>query len=321
MAHEWIAAHTALHYLTDEIYSYNEQRAICERAHSGMIAAKADLLVWNGKEHRQQLIPKEFWWAEGHEALEQNWTTGDFSTWIDKSIEVRAFGVSFDFLGISELAPAECRAVGMQRISVTGDNQWIPAVELRRLVYSQNAISAAGAIIVEASAMGQLTARAVRATGVIEAAGHDKRKVEWAAREWDVPLWFWRDFTKPDSSMQDWSLGRARGKGRRNDARETIELQGLHFHRAGLPSLGLAPAAEGTGTNEPLSNRGRPPKYDWAAATAAIWGRIFRGELIPESQADIERALQAQLARVDDEPSESTVRPFAKPIWEEFRKD
>src|SRR5215212_5921417 len=202
MAHEWITAETALRYLTDEVYSYNEQRAICERAHSGMIAAKADLLVWNGQEHRQQLIPKEFWWAEGHEALEQNWTTGDFSTWIEKSTEAKAFGVSFDFLGISELAPAERRAAGMQRISVTGDNQWIPAVELRRLVYSKNAISAAGAIIVEASAMGQLAARAVRATGVIEAGGRNKRKLEWAAREWDVPLWFWRDFAKPESSMQ-----------------------------------------------------------------------------------------------------------------------
>jgi hypothetical protein len=234
---------------------------------------------------------------------------------------VKAFAVSFDFLGISELAPAERRAVGMQRISVVSDNEWIPAAELRRLVYSQNAISKAGSIIVEAGAMGQLAARAVRANGVIESVGRNNQKAEWAAREWDVPLWFWRDFTKPESSMQDWALGKVRGKGRRNEAWETIELHGLHFHRAGLASLGLAPVDAGPGSNEKLSNRGRPPKYDWAGATAAIWGRIFRGELIPESQADIERALQRQLAHGDDEPSESTVRPFAKPIWDEFKKD
>lgn len=321
MAHEWIAADTALRYLTDEIYSYNEQRAICERAHSGLIAAKADLLMWNGKEHRQQLIPKEFWWAEGQEALEQNWATGDFSTWIDKSIEVKAFGVSFDFLGISELAPAQRRAAGMQRISVTGDSEWIPAVELRRLLFSQNAVSLAGSAIIEASGMGQLAARAVRASGVIEKSGHGGGKVVWAAREWDVPLWFWLDFTTPERSMQDWGLGKARGKGRRNNHWETIELQGLHFHQAGLPSLGLAPASGGAGSNEVRSNRGRPPKYDWASATAAIWGRIFRGELIPDSQADIERALQTHLSQGESEPSESTVRPFAKPIWDEFKKD
>lgn len=319
MAHEWIAAETALRYLTDEIFCYNEQRAICERAHSGMIASKADLLVWGGKEYRHQLVPKEFWWAEGHEALEQNWDSGDFSTWIDRSIEVKAFGVSFDFLGISELAPAQRRAIGVQRISVVGDPDWIPAIELRRLMFSKTAISAAGSAILEASRMGQLVARAVRASGVVD--NPDQGKGEWAAREWDVPLWFWRDFTQSNSSNQDWGLGKARGVGRRNNRRETIELQGLHFHKAGLPNLGLAPTNEEAAANGAAAVRGRRPKYDWASATAAIWGRIYRGELIPENQADIERALQAELATGDDEPSVSTVRPFARPIWDEFKKD
>lgn len=260
MAHEWIAAETALRYLTDETYSYAEQRAICERAHSGLIAAKANVLVWNGEEHREKRIPKDFRWAEGHEALEQNWDTGDFATWIDRKIKVKAFGVSFDFGGLSELAPAERRAIGLQRISVAGDEDWMPAKELHRRVYERNAISAAGSIILEACAMGQLAARAVRATGA-QSAGADGSQMEWAAREWDVPLWFWGDSTKPESSRQDWALGRMRGNGFRNRASETIELQGRHFHRAGLLALGLDTSSTADQIG-PSTNRGRRAKYD-----------------------------------------------------------
>jgi hypothetical protein len=46
---------------------------------------------------------------------------------------------------------------------------------------------------------------------------------------------------------------------------------------------------------------------------------LHRGELIPETQADIELALIEVLTKGDIAPSESTVRPFAKPIWEEFQ--
>lgn len=318
MAHEWIAAATALRFLSDEPYTYNEQRAICERAHSGMIAARADLLVWGKEEHADARIPKYFWWAEGHEALDQNWQSGDFSTWIDQKIEVKAFGVSFDFLAINELAPAERRSVGLQRISVASDADWIPARELHRLVYGRNAIAAAGPMMVQAAAMGQIVARAVRATG---AGTHSiDGKVEWAAREWDVPMWFWRDFTEATSSRQDWPLGSARGKGRHNRTSQIIELQGLHFHRSGLSSLGIADPAGASETKEHVRT-GRRPTYDWGKATANVWGQIYRGDLKPSTQADIERALQTVLRRGDDEPSESTVRPHAKPIWDEFQRE
>lgn len=321
MTQEWISTATAVRYLSDEPNPYAERIAICERAHSGLIASKADLILWGGEEHRNKLIPKEFWWAEGEAALEQNWSAGDFSTWIDEKLEVKAFGVCFDFIGLSELASVERRAIGMQRISVVGDENWIPAKELFTLVATRNAISKAGAIILEASGMGQISARAIRAIGTIDGRYGDSPKVRWIEREWDVPLWFWSSFLQRSNATHDWSLGKVRGKGTRSGATESIELQGLHFHRAGLPSLGLTPTSDLLGRSEAGSNRGRRAKYDWATATAAIWGQIFRGELLPESQADIERALQAHLTQGDEEPSESTVRPFAKPIWEEFKKE
>jgi len=319
MPNEWITAATALRYLSDQPYTYNEERAICERAHSGLIATRAETLIWNGEERRLAKIPNEFWWAEGQDALTQNWETGDFSTWIDRKFEVKAFGVSFDFLAIADLIPAEKRAAGMQRISVAADPHWLPARDLTRLLYAKINPARAGSMVIEACALGQLSARAAHAAGSISIRDRNRSSFEWAAFEWDVPIWFWRDFTKAGESTQDWQLGKASGKGLRDGASETISLQGLHFHRSGLAFLGLD-GLEGEDDAQARSNRGRRPKYDWPAASAAIWGKIFRGDLQPGTQADIERAFQIHLAAGDREPSESTVRPFAKIIWDEFQK-
>lgn len=70
--------------------------------------------------------------------------------------------------------------------------------------------------------------------------------------------------------------------------------------------------AEGRET-EPNKKPG-PKPYDWLKATNAVWGQIYRGELIPEKQADIERAL----AEVERVKGDTTARPYARPIWREM---
>jgi hypothetical protein len=324
MAHEWITSATALRYLSDQPYTYNEQRLICERAHSGVIAAMAETLLWQGKEQSRCLVPKEFWRAAGEDPFIQNWTTGDFSTWIDQTIEAqafeaRAFGVSFDFPPLTDLVPAEQRADAMQRISVSGDPQWIRADDLCRLIYQRMTTQRAGNVIIEACALGQLAARAMRVSAsVTNTSGYGGGR-EWAAIEWDVPLWFWRDFLKPSQSTHDWSHNKLKGRGVRNKHSETIELQGLYFHRSGLSPLGLSDP-EIDAVPQTGSARGRKPTYDWPSATLAIFGQIHRGDFKPDNQADVEKRLQTHLAKGDKEPSESTVRPFAKLIWEESQK-
>lgn len=69
------------------------------------------------------------------------------------------------------------------------------------------------------------------------------------------------------------------------------------------------------------SNAGRKPKYEWDKASNEIWGKIFRGDLIPNKQADIESALIEYLAKGDEEPGESTVRPYARRIWIQFERE
>jgi hypothetical protein len=77
MANQWIEAGTALDV-------FGNRLAICERSHAGLIRSRAQLFKRGNHEQRDIELPHEVWWAEGHEALEQNWDTGDFSTWIER---------------------------------------------------------------------------------------------------------------------------------------------------------------------------------------------------------------------------------------------
>jgi hypothetical protein len=70
-------------------------RTICKRAHAGLIKARAERFIRDGRSADNIDVPVEFWWAEGEAALHQNWTTGDFDTWIDHRIHLQAFGVTF----------------------------------------------------------------------------------------------------------------------------------------------------------------------------------------------------------------------------------
>lgn len=317
MPHEWIKASLALEYVSGAMSDSSARMRICERAHAGLIAAKAERIIWSGKEERDHRISKAFWWAEGHEALEQDWQVGDFATWIDKKIEVKAFGVSFDFTPLSELVPADKQASALRRISVIANEEWISASELFRAMSAKGGPFAAK--LLEACQLGQIAGRAMRAKRFRQGGMSEPDRHVWGAIEWDIPLYFWRDFATSNHAKNDWRLDRFSGRGGNSHRFEDIELQGVHFHRSGLSNLGLVTPDEAEIAPQ-QAKRGRKPEYDWPAATAAIWGQVYRGELIPKAQAEIEKAFQAYLAKGDKEPSESTVRPYAQPIWEQISK-
>jgi TIR domain len=84
---------------------YTSQKTICRRAHAGLIRARAEHFMVDDQSKDGVELPKDFWWAEDGAALEQNWTTGDFTTWIQKTTRLRAFGVSFLRADIKKLIP------------------------------------------------------------------------------------------------------------------------------------------------------------------------------------------------------------------------
>lgn len=103
---EWVRAAEAVAMLKPILAEYSARLRICERAHGGLIRARAEQFHQGQRVLHNHDIPKEFWWAEGHEALEQDWASGDFSTWIEHRIQLKAFGVTFARADIQKLLPS-----------------------------------------------------------------------------------------------------------------------------------------------------------------------------------------------------------------------
>jgi Predicted pPIWI-associating nuclease len=103
---EWVRASEAVAMLKPILAEYSARLRICERAHGGLLRARAEQFHDGQRVFHNRGIPKEFWWAEGHQALEQDWAAGDFSTWIERgSIQLKAFGVTFARADIGKLLP------------------------------------------------------------------------------------------------------------------------------------------------------------------------------------------------------------------------
>lgn len=309
MTEHWITAAKALEIVRDE-YS------LCTRLRAGRIVARAQTLTRDGISKQDAAVPASFWWADGREALEQDWVRGDFSTWVDSMTQVFALGVVFPLSQILEMVAFEQRALIARQISVAGSAEWVSAKEARRLAYDKynRYPQAAADGILELARLGFISARAVLARGEYSVRTNDR--FTWETREWDVPIWFWTDFSVHGRSSQDWELGRFVGSGAAPDKTRKVVLSGVHFHRASLAALGPASAP----LESPTAPGGRKPKYDWPAAINACWGRIYRGEPPVTSQADVEKLLIEILAVGDEEPGESTVRPYASSIWKEHCK-
>jgi len=112
---DWISAREAVKLLKPVMGGeYSAQMTICERANAELISARAGRLVVEDYTGRSVKIskrddvevPPKFWWARGHQALKQNWSTGDFETSIGKDVQFRAYGVTFLRSDIMRMLPS-----------------------------------------------------------------------------------------------------------------------------------------------------------------------------------------------------------------------
>ena len=93
---DWISAAATIALVRTATLSPTANVALATRAHAGLLRAHCALLIINGTQrHTDCEVPREFWWAEGHDALEQNWEVGDFETWINKTVRFQVFGARF----------------------------------------------------------------------------------------------------------------------------------------------------------------------------------------------------------------------------------
>lgn len=102
---EWIRASDAVDMLKPILSEYGARIRICERAHAGIVRAKAEHFHEGDKRYKNHNIPEKFWWAEGHASLTQDWSAGDFSTSIRDHVRLKAFGVTFARADIEKIVP------------------------------------------------------------------------------------------------------------------------------------------------------------------------------------------------------------------------
>lgn len=260
MVGQWIEASKALELIGSNL-------ALCERLRAGLIKSSARLFLKDDDRLEEVLLPASFWWADGHEALDQDWDTGDFSTWIDHSEHWQAFGVTLDLAGVLEMLPFERRAIVSRELSVVGSEVWVTAKEARRFAYQHGNINpvAAGGFVIKQARLGFLSARAVLAQG--SDGRHNQDDWAWQFREWDIPSWFWEKFTSAECSSQDWETGTFSGRANGPGKIRLVTLSGVHFLRTTLAALAAAAYQPDTRTGD-----GNPPTMPpLSQANLEIW--------------------------------------------------
>lgn len=130
-------------------------------------------------------------------------------------------------------------------------------------------------------------------------------------------FWWTLSVSDPKDRELDWVLGDFSYNSGFNDLCASGSAFDVHFDANGIPGALLLAEADSAETNGP-NRPGRPARYDWPKTVLAIFGLIYRGDLKPGNQAEIERAIIDHLSDKNGGPSESTVRPFAKLVWEEY---
>ncbi len=294
--------------------------ALSIRAHAGLVQARAFLLIAGEKSLGVAEVPAKFWWAEGHDALQQNWLAGDFGTWIDGE-HWQAFGVTFALEGLLDMIDFERRPLVRHSWSVASNPDWVTAQDARAFVYNEIGAqpALAGAILLDKCRLGFVASRAVLAQHSTNA---DSGRWQLEEREWDVPLWFWERFTVNGSSSQDWERGVFSGSGViPMVGRASITLTDVRFSRVSIESL--RPAVQNTPSVEvaPARTGGRPPAAFWDDLWCSVWGDIYRGDLKPSRQADIERAMLNWASDKGHELAETTAKQRARRLFDEIQAE
>ena len=327
MAEHWINAATAVGIVMTRADDHAGMRALCARAHSGLVRARARLLVATegNSETRSEnaFVPKALWWAGGHEALEQNWATGDFSTWIDYKVHLQAYGVTFALSGILDMLSADRRVLIARRVSVAGNAAWLPARNAIQMLKSATGDSEPKAFLAEHARLGLVAGRAM------EARRFEERQVTelvWDEREWDIPAWFWESASRLPVH-ENWELGQFGATEPASVGSGWIKLNGVHFLTESIkevlppPAIDPAPEDGSLGARGKTGAGGRLPQSWWDDMWCDIWGSIYRGDFKPQSQAEVERAMLKWATDRDHDLAEATARPKARKLFRAYREE
>jgi len=159
---------------------------------------------------------------------------------------------------------------------------------------------------------------------------------EWSHEEceWDVPTWFWSNFIDLEAledwddwheSPHDWERGVFAGQGNSPTGACWVALSGTHFHvdalQALYPSVRQPTATSDLSPDTRQTPGGRPPASFWDDLWCSVWGQIYRGDMRPKIQADVEKAMLDWASAHGHEPSHSTIRSRARKLFQALQDE
>ena len=267
MDEEWISAKDALAFMQRAAPFTDQRGTICKRAHAGLIQARAQTLVLPDAKYSDANVSAGFWWAEGHAALEQNWVTGDFSTWIDQKYQVTAFGVSFLAADIYSLVP------GAQVTS----GRWMNSVDAVNFVATEAGVMTVDALaaIIRCCANQLVDARC--RTLKWQYSDRLDSTLEELIEDDFVPAWFWSSSAIHPDAVLNWQSGNFAGPGE-TDRDEYCQAQ----------AKGVAFARDALSDAIELAARSKPTTISLPAVLSEPT-KVTTDEKPPLSEADLQK--------------------------------
>jgi hypothetical protein len=325
---EWVPAAEALRRVSQIMTEYQARHAIADRAHDGLVRARAVRFV----QHRQTFddveLPKEFWWAGAHQALEQNWPAGDFSTWINRTLHWKAYGVRFSRDDIEALLPQRER---MAFARMEPGNYASAATCLRELRSTLRCDEAtAEQLVLRNCRAGLIPSRCARIQcRVRDRYGEDETEDTNVA----VPQWFWEECLDSGVTVLNWRTGRFAGTGIVDDDEHKVILSGVEFQVGAIVELeGMEarrahtlPPSDSTGTGDDvIEKRGRKLSEGWRTWVAELVAHVH-DQGLPEGvgsqgQEELIKAVADALAtRGEETLGRSTVQPVVQAVLDRLR--
>lgn len=323
---EWLPAAEALRRVSQIMTDYQARHAIADRAHDGLLRAHAGRFVKNGEVLDDVLLPKEFWWAGAHEALEQNWPAGDFSTWIRRMYHWKAYGVRFSRDDIEAMIPRRER-LALDRME---PGNYAPAAtclsELRETLACDDATAAR--LILKNCRAGLVPSRCSQINWWIKDRYGEQEDQDITVA---VPQWFWEECLEDEATVLNWRTGRFAGRGIVDGDESRAIISGVEFQVGAIVEIEAMEARPderaggGSGIAEPASTQ-RGPKLSerWRPWVAELVAHIH-DQGVPEGvgsqgQEELIKAVADALAERGEETlARSTVQPIVQAVLDRLR--
>ena len=330
MATDWIKASEAIKLVSDASNPFAAPRAICSRAHAGLVAARARLLVIGGKEASDAEVPKEFWWARGEVALDQNWTTGDFETWYDRQVHCLAYGVEFLRIHIEEMLPN--KASGRSAPQWEPGNYIAASVCLAELKQSLGlSTSEVEATILQHCRAGLVPSRCSELWSRLTTRyGEESPELEENVA---IPDWVWEHCLDRPEAVLNWSADVFAGEGHIDGDDLKVKVTGIEFEASAIIAIERfvlnSREADGGKAADVVSNPqsakpGRRLSKLWPGWVAELAATIHE-KGIPEGEGSqgqeelIRRVADALAERGLEGPSRTTVQPVVQAVLDRIR--